>query len=130
VETGTGWDRGFTDIVVLGDQGVDGAGTQDEVFGQVLLVGLPWRLAFVVLVLEDGDVCFDDVVAVVLGQGAFVLTIVDVAVVDVDGFVVSFGEADVLTGVDFAVVYGTNGGGDREGEEGGEEKELHVGLSR
>jgi hypothetical protein len=86
-------------------------------------------LAFVVLVLEDGDECFGDVVAVVFGQSAFVRTIVDVAVVNL--LVVSGEEeAVVVDFIDTTVVHGTNGGGDREGEDGGEEKELHVGSSR
>ena len=121
-------------IVVLGDQGVDGAGTQDVVFHNVILGGLFRRPAFVSLFCEDGDVGVDDVVALVLGQSAFVRAIVDVVGVDVDFFVLSFDEfcGVVLDNVEvgFAVVCGTNGGGDREGEDGGEKDEPHVGLGR
>ena len=107
-----------TDVVVLGDQGVDGARDFAVFLLDVFLPVLARRLAVVVLVLEDGEVAVGDVFGFLLFQDAPVRdrVPVDVVVVSVDEF-------------DFAV-YGTNGGGDREGEDGGEEKELHVGLSR
>jgi hypothetical protein len=110
-------------IVVLGDQRVDGARAFLKVFREVSLVGISWGLVPVALVLEYGYECVDDVVAIILGQSASVRGIVDVVTVDVaaDDVVIDFE-------VGIGVVCGTNGGGDREGDDGGEEDELHVGL--
>ena len=119
-----GWDG--IHIVVWGDEGVDGAGAFDEVSREVFLVGVFWSPVLVALVLEDGCERVNDVVAVVLGQSTSVRGIVDVVPVDV--VVV---DVDVIVDVEVRVdiVCGANGGGDREGDDGGEEDELHVGLS-
>ena len=119
-----GWDE--THIVVWGDEGVDGAGAFDEVSREIFLVGVFWSPVLVALVLEDGCERVNDVVAVVLGQSTSVRGIVDVVPVDV--VVV---DVDVIVDVEVRVdiVCGANGGGDREGDDGGEEDELHVGLS-
>jgi hypothetical protein len=115
-------------IVVLGFQRVDGAGAFDEVSREVFLDGVAWGLVLVALVLEDGYECVDDVVAIIPGQSASVRGIIDVVPVDVAADEVAVDVDGVVGLVDTDVVSGTNGGGDREGDDGGEEDELHVGL--
>jgi hypothetical protein len=95
----------YTHVVLLGDQGVDRARFLGVAFLYVFSPVLAGRLAFVGLVSENGHEAIGDVFGLLLVQDAFVRT----------WFVV-------------AVVWGSNGGGDREGEDGGEEDELHVGL--
>jgi hypothetical protein len=108
-------------VVVRRDQRVDGAGAFAEVSREVFLVGGAWGLVLVAPVLKDGYECVDDVVAIIFGQSASVRGIVEVVAVDV-------ATDDVVADVDVGVC-GTNGGGDREGDDGGEEDELHVGLT-
>jgi hypothetical protein len=107
-----------TYVVVLGDQVVDGEGEFAVFLLDIFLPVPAGRLAVVGLVLEDGEVAVGDVFGFLLFQDALVRDRVPVDVV-----VVSVVEIDA----DLAV--GTNGGGDREGEDGGKEEELHVGSS-
>lgn len=97
-------DKYCTDVVVLGDQRVDGTRVLDKFRFHVGFVVLAGRLAVVVCALEDGDEALGDVFGLLLGQIALVWAWV------------------------IAVVRGSNGGGDREGEYGGEDDELHVCL--
>ena len=85
----------------------------------VVLPVLAGRLALVRLVLKDGEVAAGDFFGFLLFQDILQRNRVVVSVHEV---------FDVGVGV--AVVCEANGGGDREGEDGGEDEELHVGFSR